>query len=110
MEQENLSKDQMIFKSYVIIQTLQERIDRHSIEHKETFDKIWEEIKQSKSSIYNEIKEVRKEISKFNISIQNQSERISKLETERNIWIKFLVPIISAIVAFLTSFLSKRHQ
>lgn len=108
MPQENLSKDQMIFKSYVVVQTLEARIDRHSIEHKEMFDMIWRELKEINNLIYDEIKEVRQEINKFNLSCQAQSERISKLETEKNIWIKILVPIISSITALLTGFLSKR--
>jgi len=108
MAQENLSKDQMIFKSYVVIQTLESRIDKHSIEHKEMFDMIWREIKEINNLIYDEIKEVREEINKFNLSIQVQSERVSKLEIEKNLWMKILVPVISSITALITGFLSRK--
>lgn len=97
----DLSKDQMIYENYVVVNTLKERIDRHSIEHTKMFDKI-----------FHELQEIRKEFHQQETAqralIEQQGDRILKIETEKNIAIKVLVPIISIIVTFLTNFFTKK--
>lgn len=99
--QGNLSKDQMIYENYVGVNTLKERIDRHSIEHAKMFEKIFHELQDLKQAYYHKT-ETQRDV------IEKQNERILKIETEKNIAIKVLVPIISIIVTFLTNFFSKK--
>lgn len=86
----DISKEQMIYESYVTIHSLKERIDRHSDEYSLIFDKF-----------FNELKEIREEITE-------RDSRLLKIETERNIAMKVIVPIISIIVTLLTNFFAKK--
>lgn len=99
--QGNLSKDQMVYESYVIVNTLKERIDRHSMEHTKMFDKIFHELQEIRKD-FNQKENAQRAL------IEQQGDRILKIETEKNIAIKVLVPIISIIVTFLTNFFSRK--
>lgn len=99
--QGNLSKDQMIYENYVVVNTLKERIDRHSMEHTKMFDKIFHELQEIRKD-FNQKENAQRAL------IEQQSDRILKIETEKNIAIKVLVPIISIIVTFLTNFFTKK--
>lgn len=99
--QGNLSKDQMIYENYVVVNTLKERIDRHSMEHTKMFDKIFHELQEIRKD-FNQKENAQRAL------IEQQGDRILKIETEKNIAIKVLVPIISIIVTFLTNFFTKK--
>lgn len=95
------SKDEMIYVSYTSVHALEKRIDIHSEKHAQMFEKI-----------SNQLAEMRKENNErdryHQKLISEQNERITKIETERNIALKILVPIISIVVSFLTAFFSRK--
>jgi hypothetical protein len=97
----DLSKDQMIYESYLAFHALEKRIDRHSIEHKEMFNKIFHELQEIRKDFHQQENAQR-------ALIEQQSASILKIETEKNIAIKVLVPIISIIVTVLTNLFSRK--
>lgn len=99
----DINKDQMIYESYVVVNTLKERVDRHSKEHSAMFEKIWHKLEELQN-------DNRKSESEHKKLIQSQDERLFKLESERNLVVKVLVPIISIIVSLLTGFFSKKFS
>lgn len=99
----DINKEQMIYESYVVVNTLKERVDRHSMEHSQMFEKIWHKLEELQS-------DNRKNESEHRKMLETQGQRIFKLESERNLVVKILVPIISVIVSLLTGFFSKKFS
>jgi len=95
------SKAKMIYESYIGFKNLTDRIERHSVDHRLMFDKIWGELKDLKSLFH-------QEMNLSHSAIEAQSTRMTKMETEKNIAIKIIVPIISVIVSLITSFFNKK--
>lgn len=101
MKEPEISNNQMIVESYVMMKTLKERVDQHSMKHDAMFDKIWTELKEQRIESQNRSE-------KQDERITTQNERITKVETERNLSVKIMTPIISAAVACLTSVISRK--
>jgi len=103
---ENLNKDQMIHETYFATKAIEKRMDRHSAEYTRGFEKIWEELKEIRKIASDEKQEAAQVREK-------QNERIKQLETEKNIFLKIMVPLIAAISGGLVSWftgLFNRHQ
>lgn len=96
---ENLNKEQMIHETYFATKAIEKRMDRHSAEYARGFEKIWEELKEIRALASEE----KEEASKYR---ETQNERIKQLETEKNIFLKIMVPVISAIFGALSAWVS----
>jgi Fe2+ transport system protein B len=90
------SKDQMVFETHILLTTLRERFDKHSLEHYEMFKNIHSEIKQLRSLFSEEIEEEKK-------ARIDLDRRLIKLEAEKYIGIKIMVPIFSLILGVIGS-------
>ena len=97
----SLSEKQMIWESYIMMHTLKERADKHSIEYRDMFEKISEEQSQKFDKICSKIDVLREEN-------KDRDERITKIETERNWNNRIMTPVISAIVSFVTGVVSRK--
>jgi len=94
----------MLYDVCAILPEMAKRIDRHSAEHQTAFERIWNELKEIKESIHAENASNAKRF-------ESNAIAITKLETERNLGMKILVPIIAAIVSLVTNWIShKTHQ
>jgi hypothetical protein len=91
----------MLYDVCAILPEVVKRIDRHSAEHQTAFERIWNELKEIKESIHSENTSISKKFEANAIAI-------TKLETERNLGMKILVPIIAALVSLITSWLSNK--
>ena len=88
-----------IIETQVLVKTLSERVDRHSIDHSAGIDRIYRELK--------EIRQFESEAREEDRKARAQLEaRVTKLETERNIGLKVMVPLISAIFGAISAWFS----
>lgn len=89
-------KDQLVFETHILLTTLKERVDKHSLEHHATIQNIYQEIKQIREVICEEIdeeKEARIDLDK----------RVTRLETEKHLGVKIMVPVFGFVFGIIGS-------
>lgn len=91
--------EQTIIETKVLLKTLSERVDRHSIEHSAGIERVYRELK--------EIRSISQDLREEERAARAELEaRIIKLETERTIGLKVMVPLISAVFGALSAWFS----
>lgn len=95
--------EQTIIETKVLLKTLTERVDRHSVEHSAGIERVYRELK--------EIRQISSEVRDEERAARAELEaRVVKLETERNIGMKVIVPIISALFGAVSAWFTGLFQ